>query len=222
MTPRRDLIGTGRHPVVIVDDASGNVPAIVDMAAALAPFPKGPNPHYPGVRRVIEESDPAAFGYVRDLLVATAPFIAGGFDLDAFDLLEASFSMVTAAPATLSAAQRAPHFDSTDPNYIAVLHYLTDTPGTAFYRQRSTGIEAVTPETYDRFVTTVRAEGAGDGYIVTDDERFERIGSVEGKTDRLVIYQGRLLHSGIIPLGAVLSADPRIGRLTTNIFIRGR
>jgi len=222
MTPRRDLIGTGRHPVVIVDDASGKVPAIVDMAAALAPFAKGPNPHYPGVRRVIEESDPAAFGYVRDLLEGTAPFSAGGFDLDAFDLLEASFSMVTAVPATLTAAQRAPHFDSTDANYIAVLHYLTNTPGTAFYRQRSTGIEAVTPETYDRFVTTVRAEGAGDGYIVTDDERFERIGSVEGKTDRLVIYQGRLLHSGIIPAGAVLSADPRVGRLTTNMFVRGR
>ena len=54
--------------------------------------------------------------------------------------------MVTAKPSELRAAQRAPHFDSTDQKYYALLHYLRVPPGTgtAFYRQRSTGIERVT------------------------------------------------------------------------------
>ena len=38
--------------------------------------------------------------------------------------------------------------------------------------------------------------------------------------DRLVIYRGALLHSGIIPNGMKFSADPRQGRLTANLFIR--
>lgn len=45
---------------------------------------------------------------------------------------------------------------------------------------------------------------------------------VEGKIDRVVIYRGSLLHSGIIPPGAELSSDPRYGRLTANLFVLGR
>jgi hypothetical protein len=38
----------------------------------------------------------------------------------------------------------------------------------------------------------------------------------------MIIYQGSLLHSGIIPPGMPLNADPREGRLTATIFVRGR
>jgi hypothetical protein len=44
---------------------------------------------------------------------------------------------------------------------------------------------------------------------------------VEAVPDRLIIYHGSLLHSGIIPPGMKLSADPREGRLTANLFVRG-
>ena len=47
-------------------------------------------------------------------------------------------------------------------------------------------------------------------------------GIVEGVADRLVIYRGSLLHSGIIAPGTPLSADPRHGRLTANLFVLGR
>ena len=50
---------------------------------------------------------------------------------------------------------------------------------------------------------------------------FEQIGAVEAVADRLIIYQGSLLHSGIIPPDMPFSADPREGRLTANIFVRG-
>jgi hypothetical protein len=48
------------------------------------------------------------------------------------------------------------------------------------------------------------------------------IDSVEGVEDRLLIYRGSLLHSGLIPPNMALSDDPHRGRLTANIFVRGR
>ena len=114
-------------PVVIVDDFTGDVDAIVDIAAALVPFPRAGN-YYPGLRRLIAPADPAATAYVRRAMETAAPFIGGAFDAARFDLVEASFSMVVDPPGALSPPQRAPHFDSVDPDYLALLHYLSDTP----------------------------------------------------------------------------------------------
>ena len=47
-------------------------------------------------------------------------------------------------------------------------------------------------------------------------------GAVEARPDRLVLYRGRLLHSGVIPEGASLSSDPAEGRLTINMFLSAR
>jgi hypothetical protein len=227
MTPRLLNVGTGRHPVVVIDDFSGAVEDIVDLADQLAPFPAIDGNYYPGLRRIITEADGLANDYVERTCERMAQFIAGAFDVDGFDLIEASFSMVTVQPGDLSPPQRAPHFDTTDPKHYAVLHYLNVPPdsGTAFYRQRSSGIERVTEENIAAFVSTAEREAAqlpaDSGYIQGSDRFFEQIGSVEAVPDRLIIYQGSLLHSGIIPPGMSFSADPRAGRLTANIFVRG-
>jgi hypothetical protein len=224
VTPVLRRFGASESPVVVIDDATGMRDQAVELAAAMAPFPSGQGNYYPGLRRPITEADAAAYDYVARMLEAAAPYIGGGFDLDRFDLIEASFSMVTAAPGTLAHAQRAPHFDSTDPDYIAVLHYLggAERTGTAFYRQRSTGIETVDDANLERFVTTARREGTeARGYIADSNAWYERIGAVEARPDRLVVYRGCLLHSGIIPPGHALDPDPRRGRLTANIFIKG-
>lgn len=223
MKPELRRVGAGASPVVVVDHFSGDVGAVVEVAAALAPFPFAHGSHYPGLRRVVTPSDRAADAYVRRTLQAAAPFIAGAFDCDRFDLIEASFSMVTAPPERLSEPQRGAHFDSVDPDYLAVMHYLAQTEGTAFYRQRGTGVETVTPENLEAFVACARRDSPGlRGYLGPSNAAFERIGVVEGLADRLVVYPGRLLHSGLIPPGAALSADPRKGRLTANFFVRAR
>jgi hypothetical protein len=183
--------------------------------------------YYPGVRRVITPADGPANDYVEECCRQVAPFIGGAFDVDGFDLLEASFSMVTTPPGALSDPQRAPHFDTTDQKHFAVLHYLNvpEGSGTAFYRQRSTGIERVREDNVARFVKAAEAETARlppeAGYIHGSDEFFEQIGAIEAVPDRLVIYQGSLLHSGIIPPGMSFSDHPQMGRLTANIFVRG-
>jgi hypothetical protein len=222
--PELRRIGSEGQPVVVVDGFSGNPAVVVAIAAALAPFPRSAT-YYPGLRRIIRSQDEAADAYVVATLEQAAPFIAGAFDLDAFDLIEASFSMVTAPPATLSPAQRAPHFDSTDPDHLAVLHYLggTERTGTAFYRQLSTGIETVAEDNLDRFVAAARHESAQlSGYIASSNAYFEQIAAIEGVPDRLLIYRGAMLHSGIIPPDLPFDPDPRRGRLTANFFIRAR
>ncbi|WP_447727897.1 DUF6445 family protein [Sphingomonas koreensis] len=222
MKPELYRFGQSRQPVVTVDAITGDPGAAVAIAAGLAPFPVS-RTYYPGLRRIVTEADAEAHAYVCSLLESAAPFIGGGFDADSFALVEASFSIVTATPDALTPAQRAPHFDSADPDYVAVLHYLTDTPGsgTAFYRQRSTGIELVNETNRDAFVAAARAE-SGDlrGYTNTNNAHFDQIGRIEAVPDRLVIYRGAMLHSGIIPNGMKFSADPRQGRLTANLFIR--
>ena len=228
MRPELRRVGNSQSPVVVIDDFNGESDRVATMADALAPFPDvDPASYYPGVRRLIEPTDESANAYVDRVCEQAAQFVAGAFDVDGFDLLEASFSIVSAAPSDLRPAQRAPHFDSTDQKYYALLHYLRvpEGTGTAFYRQRSTGIERVTDGNISTFVTTAEREAAmlpsDSGYINGSNQFFEQIGAVEGVPDRLIIYQGSLLHSGIIPAGMNLSPDPRVGRLTANFFLRG-
>lgn len=221
--PRRVLIGEAQSPVVIMDGACGAPAAVIDIAAALAPFPHAAGGYYPGVRRLLTPQDRDAVHYVRGLLQAAGPSICSGFGAKGFGLIEASFSLVTSRPDSLSPPQRIPHFDSVDPDYLAVLHYLVPTAGTAFYRQRATGIERVTEANAGTFVMHAQQDSlALTGYTAASNQAFEQIGKVEGLADRLVIYQGSLLHSGIIPPEEPLSADPRQGRLTTNIFVKAR
>lgn len=219
--PALHRFGAARVPVMSVDAIGWDIHRPTALACAMAPFPPARN-NYPGVRRIIRPGDGPAHVYVVDLLEAAAPYIAGAFDIDRFDLVEASFSLVTTPPAALAAVQRAPHFDQVDPDLIAVLHYLTDCEGTAFYRHRASGIEVVTESCLDAYVGAAQRRVPPPGYVGRDDPDFECTGSVAGKAGRLVAYPASALHSGLIPHGAVLSAEPALGRLTTNIFIKAR
>ncbi|MFZ5616453.1 MAG: DUF6445 family protein [Pseudomonadota bacterium] len=226
MKPELLRFGADLNPVVILDCFSGRRRGIVEIAAAMAPFPPSGGNVYPGLRRVITKEDDAAWLYITQLLSDAAPYIGGAFDADSLYLLEASFSIVTAAPDDLAPEQRAPHFDSTDPSYIAVIHYLSDMPsaGTAFYRQRATGIETVRENNVDLYVNTAKrvAREFPKAYIAGSNEHYEEIGRIEGAPDRLAVYRGAMLHSGVIPPEMPLSSDPRVGRLTANLFIRLR
>ena len=208
------------HPLVVIERMTGVAPAIREAAKGLGPYPFAGN-FYPGLRRIVRENDGACWDYVDALLRDAAPYIAGAFDSEGFDLLEASFSIVITAPADLAPPQRAPHFDGTDPDLIAGLHYLCDVPGsgTAFFRHRATGIEAVTDANLATYVGAARSESTS-GYVQGSNAHYDELHRVEARADRLLIYPGNLLHSGIIPPGMPLDADPLRGRLTANFFLR--
>ncbi len=227
MKPQLQRIGSSRSPVVIIDDFSGAVEEIARIADSLAPFPPVASISYPGVRRMIGPADKQAHAYVMKSCEQAAPFIGGGFGVSSFDLTEASFSVVSTPPSALQPVQRVPHFDSPDQNLLAMLHYLRvpEGSGTAFYRHRSTGIERVSNDNHGELAASANREltdsPPGPGYFSGSGTFFEQIFSVEAVPDRLIIYHGSLLHSGVIPSGMTFSADPREGRLTANFFIRG-
>lgn len=225
MKPQLLRVGNSQSPVVVIDEFSGDAENISHVAEMLAPFPPSGGNYYPGVRRMIGKDDEQAYAYVMKTCEMSAPFIGGAFGVQSFDLDEASFSVIATAPRQLQPVQRAPHFDSPNQNLFALLHYLRvpEGSGTAFYRHRSTAIERITDANLNQFVSAAGRELAtlapDSGYIHGSDEFFEQIGSVEAVADRLVMYHGSLLHSGIIPPGMTLSADPREGRLTANLFV---
>jgi hypothetical protein len=224
--PEIRRFGNRQSPVVVIDEFSGSLEHILEIAEDLAPYPRHTN-YYPGVRRIFTAADTAANAYVEETCERAAQLIADAFDIDVFDLVEASFSMVTLKPTELSPPQRAPHFDTTDQKDLALLHYLRAPPnsGTAFFRQRATGIERVTELNVSVFDPVAEVQNAqlpaDSGYFHGSDEFFEQIGAVEAVPDRMIIFQGSLLHSGIIPPDVPLTDDPRQGRLTANIFVRG-
>jgi hypothetical protein len=219
--------GKSQTPVVVIDDFSGSLEHILEIADELAPYPRHTN-YYPGLRRIFTTADTAANAYVEETCERAAQFIADAFGFDAFDLVEASFSMVTLKPTELTSPQRAPHFDTTDQKDLALLHFLRAPPnsGTAFFRQRTTGIERVTELNVSAYIPVAEVQipqlASDSGYFHGSDEFFEQIGAVEAAPDRMIIFQGSLLHSGIIPPDMPLTNDPRQGRLTANIFVRGR
>lgn len=228
IVPRAELrrLGTAATPVAVIDEFTGEVAAGIELAAALRPFPLARGSLYPGLRRVITGADCEADAFVASCMGRAAPFVAGAFEVDRFDLIEASFSVVTTSPSSLAPPQRAPHFDSTDPDYIALLLYLgvPQPTGTAFFRHRATAIERVNNDNVDHFVTVARNEAvqidAASGYIVGGNRWFDEIAAIDAVPDRMLIYPGCLLHSGIIRRDAKLDPDPRRGRLTLNFFIR--
>jgi hypothetical protein len=123
--PELRRVGSMQSPVVVIDNFCGSCDQAFAAAEAFAPFPPiNRDSYYPGLRRVIDRADEPANAYVEDLCQRSAQFIAGAFDVEGFDLLEASFSMVTAKPSELREAQRAPHIDKTDKKYISLRQYL--------------------------------------------------------------------------------------------------
>ena len=108
------------------------------------------------------------------------------------------------------------------------MHYLggPETGGTAFYRHKRTGFETIRPEREAAYAMALDEDAREFGpppmaYPDGSTPGFEQIGAVEARVDRLALYRGRQLHSGIIPDAGALSDDPKAGRLTVNMFLYG-
>jgi hypothetical protein len=214
-------VGSEGEPVMVIDGVLADAAALVDCAAASAFAPAhGPAGGYPGLRA------PAPLDYVETVVRTLAAPIAEAFALGAARpaRAECNFSLVTLAPDALVPAQRAPHIDTVDPWQFAILHYLCAPQfgGTSFFRHRVTGFETLSEARLADYDAVRAAEPDEPGYVVAGGRWFDAIGEVEAQSNRLVIYRSRLLHSGRILAPELLTADPRTGRLTANIFLTMR
>lgn len=217
------IVGRERTPVVVVDDPLRCTRALIDYAATGAQFSTEGAQGYPGVRA------PLPAQYAAAVLPQLEPLISRAFGLPAplqSKLIHQLFSLVAQPAETLQMLQRAPHFDNRCPFYFATVHYLAAGAhgGTGIFRHRPTGFESVSEARYAQFVRAAEAHVRRHGppparYIRESDNHFELIEELPYRANRLLLYPGYLLHSGLIDPDRDISADPATGRLTANLFL---
>jgi len=212
-------IGAEHQPVIVIDHAIDNPDAHIAQATRLEFSPIGP--FFPGIRA------PTSVNYTNSLCNALQPLLADIFGIDSAQWNGENFySLVTTPPARLSPIQRIPHHDGAEESLIAVLHYLAQPSqgGTAFFRHRNTGFESITQSRFQTYQQSLEGDAQKNGipparYTQDGAPYFERIDSFDGNFNRMLIYRGVSLHSGIINNDLQFSPDPKIGRLTINGFL---
>jgi hypothetical protein len=214
-------IGAEDLPVLIVDDFLENPAVLVDYAALHGGFEGVSDTFYPGTRA------PAPPIYSFALRAFLGDVIGRVFGLEGGRVTGelSHFSLVTTPPGSLSVPQRMPHFDSTNPKQLAVLHYLCDAQhgGTSFYRHRRTGFEFIDEARSLAYGRAVKEDLAALGslpakYICGNDSMYEHIARFEAVFNRVLVYRSIDLHSADIRPDFHFSDNPRSGRLTANTF----
>jgi hypothetical protein len=152
----------------------------------------------------------------------------GRFDARRLEQMHCRLSMVTLPPDALRPYQWLCHSDRYDLDaarsiQASVLYLFKDASlgGTSFYVPAKSA-----DETRQLFRDSAELSGEAfaqrygiqPGYMHASNAYFTRIGSVPARWNRLIFYDGSLLHSGSIDAPEKLSGDPRTGRLTFNGF----
>ncbi len=216
------LVGREQQPVLIVDDYLRDPDSVVRFAVNEAQFRPSPV-YYPGVVA------PTPAPYLEALASRLRPLIARTFGVNpaTAEILSHFYAIVTLPAEQLQPMQLVPHVDNFHPHQIAILHYLFpgDQGGTAFFRHRATGYESLDAERFAAVQALNAQDIAVNGplparYVDADNRLFEQTARIESRFNRLLIYRSRVLHSGLIGPQTRLSPDPRVGRLTTNTFLR--
>jgi hypothetical protein len=142
------------------------------------------------------------------------------------------YSLVTLPPSRLSPLQSICHRDNSAVTAgqsisAAVLYLFRDERlgGTSFYAPARSPIETAQLFTDAQTMPSSdfqRHYGLPRTYMSGSNAYFTRIGTVAAKWNRLVFYDGAMLHSGDIPAPQKLSPDPSTGRLTLNFFFTCR
>lgn len=216
-------VGLGRTPVITIDSFVTSTAPLIESACAATDYAPDLTSRYPGLRARLPRE------YVIAVLNQLFPLLCHVYGV-AGDLrmkpVNAVYSLITTPESELEPRQCAPHFDSTHPFYLAVLHYLGEGAhcDTGLFRHRETGIERVTPDTVGEYIRSREAFEQRHGprpraYIKGSDEQFELYERIEYRPNRLVVYPGGLLHSGLVDPAVDIDGNPRTGRLTANIFV---
>jgi len=142
------------------------------------------------------------------------------------------YSMVTLPPERLSPRQRLCHRDSINVPMrqsiqASVLYLFEDASlgGTSFFEPARGEHEAAALFHEASMLSSAAFErkyAIGTGYMTQSNPWFRQIGSVPARWNRMIFYDGSILHSGDIAAPDKLSDDPACGRLTLNGFFTCR
>lgn len=217
------LLGEEKTPVVVLDDPVVTTEDLLRYAREEAVFAPDSEFQYPGVRARLPDR---YVDVLAEQLVGLVSHVYNPPRSAKPSLIHQVFSLITTRPEDLAPLQRVPHTDSRLPFYFATVHYLNagEHAGTGFFRHRPTGFERLSEERYPRFIEAASAHLETQGlpaekYIDATDDHFELLGEVGYRPNRLVVYPGNLLHSGLIKPDVDINDDPARGRLTANLFL---
>lgn len=154
------------------------------------------------------------------------------FDARRLVQMHCRLAMVTLPPPALRPYQWLCHSDNfalppTQSIQASVLYLFNDDSlgGTSFYEPTQTPAETMAlfaDSTRLSAEAFTRRYGIEPGYMHSSNAYFTCIGSVPARWNRMIVYDGSLLHSGDIVAPEQLSADPLKGRLTMNGFFTCR
>ena len=214
-------IGHEKTPVILVDNFLADL-AHMQTIAAQANFIQEQQTYYPGVRAALPDE------YVAFVLSQLKPVICKYYAIEQNRPVKSDscyFSLVAKPSQQLTPEQCIPHFDALNPKQFAIMHYLNsgEYSGTGFFRHKPTGYENIHQQNIQHYQAVQQDQAVAWGraekqYINSSTDEYELLGSIAYKSNRLVVYPGTLLHSGLIDETKDLSTDPKSGRLTANIF----
>lgn len=206
----------------IIDDFILNTNSIMHFAQNIAYFNPtfSDNSYYPGVR------DNMPLPYGRLLKKFFEEYILPKFINEAgtINLHKCLLSLVACRPNQLTIDQKMPHIDSYNNKDFAFVHYLSgkELGGTSIYKYKprnKTEITVADKKILDEMLIEVaNYPEEHRGYITQSTPLFEQVLNIEAKFNRLVIYQGNLLHSANLDSPLSYCGDKRTGRLSISSF----
>ncbi|MGZ9898687.1 DUF6445 family protein [Shewanella gaetbuli] len=215
-------IGLEQTPVIIIDDFAEDLSQLRDFANQ-STFKLVDGSYYPGLRA------PLPRPYVISVLDAIFQLIYDTYSIPTTLRLKPKnivYSLITKNETDLDTMQCLPHFDTPEPYYFAILHYLQSAPhgGTGFFRHMPTQFERITAATMQSYFNLAQQHidqhGApAQGYMTQSNPHYQLYHHIEYRPNRLVVYPGNLLHSTIVNRQIDIDNNPQTGRLTGNIFI---
>ena len=226
--PRIERIDLGNgQSCFVIDDALVNPERLVRFAIAqridfrMVDYNAYPGLLLPTPGEITEKLNAFFIEHIRRL-----------FDARRIEHMHSRLAMVTLPPESLRPYQRVCHSDDFQVDrqhslQASVLYLFNDTSmgGTSFYQSKLPPYETMQlfadAAAMSNSQFTQRYE-MQPGYLCGSNRYFHRIGGVEAKWNRLIFYDGALLHSGDIAAPEKLSADPGVGRLTLNGFFTSR
>ena len=221
--PEVRIVGNEKTPVVVIDEPIKTTEGLIRYATEQATFDSDSQFAYPGIRTDLPAEYAATL--VPELIDLITEIYRPPPSYK-FHLIHQLYSLVTKRPEELRDRQRVPHFDNHSPFYFATVHHLNpgQYAGTGIFRHRPTGYERIPEQRYASYAQAAESHIEAHGlppekYINATDEHFELIAELEYRPNRLVMYPGNLLHSGLIQPERDISADPATGRLTANLFL---
>lgn len=216
-------VGRTETPVIVIDDFGHDLASLIENACKSSEYGPDPISRYPGIRAKLPKT------YTREVMKQVYRLLFSVYSIPAnlgMKAVNAAYSLIATPENELKPNQCVPHFDSRRPNYLAILHYLNDGNfcDTGLFRHRETGLERISEERLDEYLE-YRDSYAADlgpgsmGYIKGSDVNYELYHRIEYRPNRLVVYPGCLLHSGLVNPAIDVDSNPRTGRLTANIFV---